>query len=445
MPPEENKNESENPPPRKKLSLRGTPSNGPEKQPAPPDPGAEEEPEPEKQEPRSQPKINLHPRLPEKAEEQTESSPEESAAPEESSEPSQPPGKETETEEELPLVFDIVEEEGGKEPGPETPAEPSPPAGERKKNEEDPLLAKAVEIAESSAKVSPTMLQRRLHVDYARAVELIKTLEKQGLAGSGKPEPPSPEPAAPARDESGITHLAAGKPEETPLFAAGEKPAAESEPEEQPSGETPLFIDDEEEKALRAQTQEQEAEETEPSAPAMEKPAPSAGGKKEKTAAAAKKKPSKKVLAGVLAGGFAGIAGVIWLLSVIIAAIFGGKEEPPAETAQKPAEMASAETFQAEEFAKPITRESPAAESAIAEEDLPKTIDNAVDFVANLKINEVYLKAEPPFVIIDHVAYPVHSILEPDLGLKIIAIKAEKHTIVLRDAEGNNYIKPFRR
>ena len=166
-------------------------------------------------------------------------------------------------------------------------------------------------------------------------------------------------------------------------------------------------------------------------------------------AAAAKKKlPQKKVLLVVLAGGLAAIIGLVWLLSVMIAAVFGGAEsetaaETPVAASPTRSPAAALENFQADEYTKPITPDTSLEEPLAPVKDLSETAGNTVVFVNNLIISGVILNEDPPSAIIDHVAYPLNSVIDPELGLKIIAIQPKVQTIVLRDAEGNNYFKPY--
>ena len=51
----------------------------------------------------------------------------------------------------------------------------------------DPLLARAREVAASHKKLSPSVLQRRLRIGYAKALQLIDQLEQEGTIASGDP------------------------------------------------------------------------------------------------------------------------------------------------------------------------------------------------------------------------------------------------------------------
>ncbi len=48
---------------------------------------------------------------------------------------------------------------------------------------EDELMAQAVKILIESGHASISMLQRRLHIGYARAARLIDIMERRGIVG----------------------------------------------------------------------------------------------------------------------------------------------------------------------------------------------------------------------------------------------------------------------
>ena len=50
---------------------------------------------------------------------------------------------------------------------------------------DDPLLEAARKMAQENVRLSPSLLQRRLHIGYPRAARLLEVLEEEGLAPSG--------------------------------------------------------------------------------------------------------------------------------------------------------------------------------------------------------------------------------------------------------------------
>ena len=57
-------------------------------------------------------------------------------------------------------------------------------------SDEDPLLSEAIDIAVQSGQASISLLQRKLHVGYARAGHLIDTMEQMGVVGPSEGSKP---------------------------------------------------------------------------------------------------------------------------------------------------------------------------------------------------------------------------------------------------------------
>ena len=58
--------------------------------------------------------------------------------------------------------------------------------GDDEDGEDDPLMEKALRSSRSRARVSASMLQRRLRIGYNRAARLIEQMEEEGIIGPPK-------------------------------------------------------------------------------------------------------------------------------------------------------------------------------------------------------------------------------------------------------------------
>jgi S-DNA-T family DNA segregation ATPase FtsK/SpoIIIE len=57
---------------------------------------------------------------------------------------------------------------------------------DRDEDSDDPLLAKAIELAQEHSRVSASLLQRRLRIGYPRAARLMDDLEEAGIVGAAE-------------------------------------------------------------------------------------------------------------------------------------------------------------------------------------------------------------------------------------------------------------------